>query len=180
MNQLIRDVQPVSEIHDEQFKTAMRHLVGGVAIITAGQDEIISGMTVTSLTALSAAPPRLMVGVNRTASSFPLITRHAAFGVSIPRADQFAVASRFGNGKVPGRERFAGAEWITLSTGAPLLANALAVFDCRVEEIIERHSHAIIIGEPIAILATEPAAGLGYWHGSYAAVGRTERLRSGG
>ena len=31
-------------------------------------------------------------------------------------------------------------------TGAPVLADALAAFDCLVEEIVERHSHAIVLG----------------------------------
>jgi hypothetical protein len=31
-------------------------------------------------------------------------------------------------------------------TGAPVLTGALASLDCRVEEIVERHTHAIVIG----------------------------------
>ena len=55
---------------EHQFRAVMRRLAGGVTIITAGRDEDITGMTVTSLTSLSASPPRLLVSVNRQASSF--------------------------------------------------------------------------------------------------------------
>ncbi|TFV37989.1 flavin reductase [Bradyrhizobium niftali] len=60
---------------EEQFRGVMRRLAGGVSIITAGRDEDITGMTVTSLTSLSASPPRLLVSVNRQASSFVPIER---------------------------------------------------------------------------------------------------------
>lgn len=46
---------------EHQFRAVMRRLAGGVTIITAGRDEDITGMTVTSLTSLSASPPRLLV-----------------------------------------------------------------------------------------------------------------------
>ena len=47
---------------------------------------------------------------------------------------------------------------MTLATGAPALTDAIAVVDCAVEEVIERHSHAIVIGlaEAVHINGGEP------------------------
>ncbi|MFU0448799.1 flavin reductase family protein, partial [Pseudocitrobacter faecalis] len=73
---------------ERQFRLIMRRLAGGVCIITAGLGEDITGMTVTSLTSLSAAPPRLLVSINRQASSFAPIARHRLFGVNILGSDQ--------------------------------------------------------------------------------------------
>ena len=42
-------------------------------------------------------------------------------------------------------------QWGTLSTGAPVLAGAIAAFDCLVEEVIERHSHAIVLGAVVSL-----------------------------
>jgi flavin reductase (DIM6/NTAB) family NADH-FMN oxidoreductase RutF len=57
------DIHLVDETHEieRQFRSVMRRLAGGVSIITAGRDDDITGMTVTSLTSLSANPPRLLV-----------------------------------------------------------------------------------------------------------------------
>ena len=55
---------------EHQFRSVMRRLAGGVSIITAGRDDDITGMTVTSLTSLSAKPAALLVSINRQASSF--------------------------------------------------------------------------------------------------------------
>ena len=78
-----------------QFRSVMRRLAGGVSIITAGRDDDITGMAVTSLTSLGANPPRLMVSIDRQASSFALIERYRLFGISILNADQQYLADRF-------------------------------------------------------------------------------------
>jgi flavin reductase (DIM6/NTAB) family NADH-FMN oxidoreductase RutF len=41
--------KPDHDIAAADFRGAMRHLVGGVSVITVGQGQDISGMTVTSV-----------------------------------------------------------------------------------------------------------------------------------
>lgn len=162
-------------VSSADFRSAMRHLTGGVSVITAGRGRDATGMTVTSVTSLSVEPPMLLVSINRAASSFPLIRHHGAFGVNILNADQLDVAERFaGKGGLKGADRFAGAQWVTGVSGVPLLVGALAAFDCEVEEIIERHSHAIVIGRVRDIKNSAHNAALAYWHGQYVAVDQDE------
>jgi flavin reductase (DIM6/NTAB) family NADH-FMN oxidoreductase RutF len=133
-------------VSSADFRGAMRHLTGGVSVITAGRGKDITGMTVTSVTSLAVDPPTLLVSINRDASSFPLIRRYGAFGVNILAADQLDVAERFaGKGGLKGADRFAGSQWVTAVSGVPLLVGALSAVDCEVEEIVERHSHGIVI-----------------------------------
>ncbi len=54
--------------------------------------------------------------------------------------------------------------------GAPVLTDALAVFDCELEDAIERHTHLIIIGRVVASRVTEGADPLLYWAGDYRAL----------
>jgi flavin reductase (DIM6/NTAB) family NADH-FMN oxidoreductase RutF len=140
---------------DQQFRGVMRRLAGGVSIITAGRDEDVTGMTVTSLTSLSASPPRLLVSVNRQASSFVPIERHRVFGVNILGSDQQGLASRFRNGRLKGAQRYEGGAWRAGVSGVPLLGNSLATVECQVEEIIERYSHGIIVGSILRSTITE-------------------------
>jgi flavin reductase (DIM6/NTAB) family NADH-FMN oxidoreductase RutF len=162
-------VDETSEI-EHQFRSLMRRLAGGVAIITAGHGDEISGMTVTSLTSLSATPPRLMVSINRQASSFSLIERYRAFGVSLVGSDQLALAERFSNGSLRGRQRFDGVAWSRGASGVPLLTRALATVECQAEEIIERHSHGIIVGRLLSMELSHQLSGLIYWNGQYVEV----------
>jgi flavin reductase (DIM6/NTAB) family NADH-FMN oxidoreductase RutF len=153
----------------------MRHLTGGVSVITAGRGKDVTGMTVTSVTSLSVEPPTLLVSINRDASSFPLIRRIGAFGVNILNADQLEVAERFaGKDGLKGADRFAGSQWVTAVSGVPLLVGALSAFDCEVEEIVERHSHGIVIGRVRDIRSSTRTAALAYWRGQYVAVDQDE------
>lgn len=177
MNALIPYLLFDREVSAADFRQAMRRLTGGVSVITAGRGRDISGMTVTSVTSLSAEPPTLIVSVNRSASSWPLIQRHRFFGVNILNADQFDIAERF-NGKngLKGAERFAGADWFTRASGVPLLSGALAAVECEVEEAIERHSHVILVGRVLDIELSQRSAALAYWQGQYLAIDRDEDI----
>jgi flavin reductase (DIM6/NTAB) family NADH-FMN oxidoreductase RutF len=176
MNCAVRNITIEPDVPVADFKAAMRGLAGGVSVITVGRGRDITGMTVTSVSSLSVDPPTLIVSVNRASSSWEMLNRYRAFGVNILGADQLDIADRFsGKGGLKGAARFAGSDWVEAATGTPLLVDALAAIDCEVEEIIERHSHAIVIGRVRAIRATAGHAALAYFDGGYATVERPSR-----
>jgi flavin reductase (DIM6/NTAB) family NADH-FMN oxidoreductase RutF len=127
------------------------------------------------VSSLSVDPPTLIVSINRQSSSWPLLKRHGFFGVNILTADQLDVAERFtGKDGLKGADRFAGAQWTTRVSGVPLLVGALAAIDCEAEDIIERHSHAIVVGRVLDIQASQRTAALSYWQGQYVAIDQNE------
>lgn len=175
MNSIVRNITFDRDAPSDAFRGAMRSLAGGVSVITVGRGKDITGMTVTSVSSLSVEPPTLIVSVNRQSSSWPLLQRYGAFGVNILSAEQVDVAERFsGKGGLKGADRFTGAQWITRATGVPLLSGALAALDCEVEEVIERHSHAIVIGRVRDVVTAAPHTALTYWDGQYVAIDQNE------
>ena len=175
MNSVVRAVSIETEVTASDFRNAMRQLTGGVSVITAGKGRDISGMTVTSVSSLSVDPPSLIVSLNRESSSWPLVKRYGFFGVNILTSDQVDIAERFtGKGGLKGADRFAGAPWTTRASGVPLLADALAAIDCEVEDIVERHSHAIVIGRVLDVAVSARTAALAYWQGRYVAIDQDE------
>jgi flavin reductase (DIM6/NTAB) family NADH-FMN oxidoreductase RutF len=175
MNSAVRHLTLAPDISSDEFRGAMRHLTGGVSVITVGSGKDITGMTVTSVSSLSVEPPTLIVSINRESSSWPILRRQGFFGVNILAAGQLDVAERFtGKGGLKGADRFAGAQWTTRISGVPLLVGALAAIDCEVEEIVERHSHAIVIGRVLDIQKSGHTAALAYWQGRYVAVDQDE------
>jgi flavin reductase (DIM6/NTAB) family NADH-FMN oxidoreductase RutF len=171
MNCVVRNIKASRDISSGEFRGAMRALAGGVSVITVGRGSDISGMTVTSVSSLSVEPPTLIVSVNRQSSSWPLLQRYGAFGVNILTAEQLDIAERFsGKDGLKGAARFNGAQWVTRATGVPLLVDSLASIDCEVEEVIERHSHVIVIGRVRDVLTSVPTSALTYWDGQYVAV----------
>jgi flavin reductase (DIM6/NTAB) family NADH-FMN oxidoreductase RutF len=175
MNSIVRSVSIETEVTSGDFRNAMRQLTGGVSVITAGRGRDISGMTVTSVSSLSVDPPALIVSINRDSSSWPLVKRYGFFGVNILTSDQIDIAERFtGKGGLKGADRFAGARWTTRASGVPLLVGALAAIDCEVEDIVERHSHAIVIGRVLDVAVSARTAALAYWQGRYVAIDQDE------
>jgi flavin reductase (DIM6/NTAB) family NADH-FMN oxidoreductase RutF len=175
MNSAVRTVKIDRDVSSGDFRSAMRHLAGGVSVITVGRGKDITGMTVTSVSSLSVDPPALIVSINRDSSSWPLLKRHGFFGVNILTADQIDIAERFtGKGGLKGADRFAGAQWIVGVAGVPLLVDALAAIECEAEDIVERHSHAIVIGRVLGIQLSSRTAALAYWQGQYVAIDQNE------
>jgi flavin reductase (DIM6/NTAB) family NADH-FMN oxidoreductase RutF len=175
MNSAVRTIRTDRNVSSGNFRSAMRHLAGGVSVITVGRGKDITGMTVTSVSSLSVDPPTLIVSINRESSSWPLLKRLGVFGVNILTVDQLDVAERFtGKDGLKGADRFIGAQWTTGVSGVPLLAGALAAIDCEVEDIVERHSHAIIIGRVLHMQLSPRTAALAYWQGQYVAIDQNE------
>ncbi len=154
------------------FRQAMRALTSGVAIVTCGEGDRRRGCTVTALSSLSLTPPTLIICLARTSSTLSGLRETGAFAVNLLAARHEGLAHRFsGRGGAHGARRFDGAEWTTLATGAPILADTIAAFDCLVEEAIDRHSHAIVLGAVVSLRegAEEPA--LAHSRGAYYAAG---------
>ena len=157
------------------FRDAMRRLPAGVCVISIGEGAERTGLTATSVSSLSVDPPTMLVSVNRASSSYEALTRYRAFGVNVLAADHHAVANSFaGREGAQGAERYAAGRWLTLTSGVSVLSDAVAAFDCEVEERIERHSHAIVIGRVRGLLVPGGPSALVYWRGQYDQLGWTD------
>jgi flavin reductase (DIM6/NTAB) family NADH-FMN oxidoreductase RutF len=156
----------------DEFCAGMRDLAGAVAIVTWGQGAARAGFSATSVSSLSLEPPTLIVCVNRSSSNWPTLRAARSFGVNVLSSAHAGLAHRFAGGAgAEGADRYREGQWTTLGAGAPLLADALASFDCALEEIIERHTHAIVIGRVEALRRSDAGGALVYWRGAYEQLG---------
>jgi flavin reductase (DIM6/NTAB) family NADH-FMN oxidoreductase RutF len=153
----------------DAFREAMRQLASGVSIVTAGRDNEWTGMTATSVSSLSLEPPTVLACVSRESSIVPFLERYWHFAISFLSANQHELADRFaGRSGFEGLERFRSGNWSTLVSGAPVLGNALASLDCKLEDMIQRHSHVIIVGRVLCADVRGRADALLHWRGDYA------------
>ena len=150
------------------FRLAMREFASGVSIVAAGAGDGRAGCTATALASLSLTPPSLVVCLNRTTATLAAARLAGAFSVNILADRHQFLAERFaGIGGVEGAARFDEGGWVELVTGSPTLADALAAMDCRVEEIIERHTHAILIGEVVGVRMFGAPGALLHWRSHF-------------
>jgi flavin reductase (DIM6/NTAB) family NADH-FMN oxidoreductase RutF len=167
-NALSKPPRQAQDDNREAFRIAMRDLAGGVSVITTGAGVTRAGLTATSVSSLSMDPPSILVCINRLSSVLPVLIEQRAFGVNMLGAGHRHIADRFaGRDGVRGAARYAGEDWITLATGAPLLADAVAAVDCSLEQTVEWYSHLVIIGRVRAVHLNGGASPLVYWRGNY-------------
>jgi flavin reductase (DIM6/NTAB) family NADH-FMN oxidoreductase RutF len=132
---------------DTTYKTAMRLLAGGVTIVATRHNGQVSGLTATAVCSLALSPPRVLACVNHAGVTYELIAKSRIMSVNLLAEGQEELARRFAAKRAAQTEdRFANTEWLTLVTGAPLLADGLAALDCRVTDIMPLDTHAILIG----------------------------------
>ena len=159
-------------IGSEDFRDALRHFPSGVTVVTmidpvSGNPH---GLTVSAFASVSPKPPLILVGIDHRSSAYPMLEQEGAvFAVNILAHDQVEESNRFA--WVKDEDRFAGGNWNTAITGAPILKDALAWLDCT---IFARHlagTHTIYIGEVQA--SAVPRADelpLIYWNRGYRAL----------
>lgn len=136
----------------DHFKKAMGHLVGSVTIVTTGDHNDRRGLTATAVCSLSVEPPRILACINRSGSTFDMISASRTLGINILACSHKDLAMRFaGMTDIGEVDRFDEGDWEQLNSGAPILGNALTAFDCIVKIAIDVGSHAIIVAEVVGI-----------------------------
>lgn len=160
---------PASSVSANTFKEAMRRLAAGVTIVTTRHGEVRGGLTATAVCSLSVDPPQLLVCVNRTAAAHALIAEGENLCVNLLAHRHRDLAARFaGQTGILGADRFEEGRWGVLKTGAPVLEDALASFDCIVTEKVAASTHTIFIGRVVDVHLRANGRPLLYAGGGYA------------
>jgi len=153
-----------AQIDVNVFRGVFASVAGAVSVLSVGEGDGRTGLTATSVSAFSAEPPSVVINVNTNSSSWAAIQRYGRFCINVLARDQEIVAQNFsGKGGIAGPARYAGADWTTLASGAPVLNGAIANVDCVLDEAIVRYSHAIVIGRIVALRTGDVHLPLLYW-----------------
>lgn len=132
------------EIPERQLRNAFGRFATGVTVISAClPDGRAVGLTVNSFASLSLDPPLVLWNLRSGSPSEPAFARGRAFCVNVLRATQQELSQHFCR---PAEDKFAGIETEPGLDGCPILAGALAAFECRVDEVVTSGDHRIVIG----------------------------------
>ena len=140
----------------KQYLEAMSRSAATVAVVATDGPAGRAGVTVSTLCSVSADPPQLLICVHHESAACDALRRNGRFSVNVLRDDQSAVSDRFAGrteatGGDPDYDKFAGAEWTALPTGAPALVGALVAYDCRLARHMRCGSHVIFIGDVVDV-----------------------------
>lgn len=115
------------------FLEAMSHTAATVSIITTDGPSGRAGVTVSSMTSVSADgdAPMLLVCIHQNSPVLRAIEHNASFCVNVLRDHQIHLSDVFaGRVRTANNDRFSGARWRAGTTSAPQLVGALVTFDC--------------------------------------------------
>ena len=146
----------------DELRSAMRRFPAGLAVLTLRRP---FGVTVGSLASVSLEPPLVSVAIGLETQAHELIRDEGGFALSLLAGDQAALAQHFARSVPP----IALWEGVDAREGArgPLLAGALAWFECAVRFEHSAGDHTIFVAEVEQIELGRDAEGLVYRSGGY-------------
>jgi flavin reductase len=129
------------------FTNAMRRAVSGVSIVTTNGEFGRYGLTVSSMTSVSAEPPMLLVCVNRNSIAHDAIARNHRFAVNVLSAQQQNLAASFAGSDLYGPAyNLSSDDWTGSPGGLPRVVDAAAYFECELDTAVAAGTHSIFIG----------------------------------
>jgi flavin reductase (DIM6/NTAB) family NADH-FMN oxidoreductase RutF len=154
-------------IDPKMFWRALGARALGVAVATARGVDGPAGFLALSATHLTADPPTMLVAIDKRTSALAAVLHAKHFAVNFLSRGDEALADMFsGRTQVRGAARFAPSRWHALTTGAPILDDAVGAIDCVLEEAIERFNVTIAIGR-VVDLVTRDGDPLLFFRGAY-------------
>ena len=161
-------------IDPQRFRSIMRTFVNGVTVITTSRDGHIHGMTATAFSSVSADPPAVLVVLNKSTRTHPLVRASRRFTVNLLAEDQVELSKRFA-GKL--ESPFDGVDYELSEHGVPMLLGVLAALECETLYELDVGTHTIFVGRVLDGARSETTP-LVYHDGSYMSV-TSENVPSG-
>ncbi|MGX0936071.1 flavin reductase (DIM6/NTAB) family NADH-FMN oxidoreductase RutF [Cupriavidus metallidurans] len=139
------------DFDSQHFKRALSQFATGVTVITtraAGHPHAngapFVGITASSFNSVSLDPPLVLWSMATRANSLPMFRDGSHYIINVLAASQLDLCQRFATLK---GDRFAGVDYRLSATGLPILANALAWFECHNRSRYDEGDHVIFVGE---------------------------------
>jgi flavin reductase (DIM6/NTAB) family NADH-FMN oxidoreductase RutF len=140
----------------------------GATIVTARGADGPSGFLGLSATHICADPPSMLVSIDNKTTALGAVLHARHFAINYLGRDALALADMFaGKSAIKGAARFEQGRWGTLTTGAPVFADAIGVLDCELEKTIEHFATTIAIGRVVDLVARGSGDPLIYFRGGF-------------
>ena len=164
----LRRMDGAQSVALSDFRKGMRVLAGAVNVLTTIVGSERYGLTATAVCSLSADPPRLLACVNQKGVTFNAMRQSRLLAVNVLSVSHAETAKRFAGMADDIDDRFASGLWTAgRLDSVPVLADACCSFECRVSEIIDSTTHAILVADIIHVSVGEEPRPLVYCDGTF-------------
>jgi flavin reductase (DIM6/NTAB) family NADH-FMN oxidoreductase RutF len=162
------DAPPRPELDARGFRNALGAFPTGVCLATTlAPGGKPAGLTINSFSSVSLSPPMILWSLARSAASAPVFRDAEHFAISIFSSEDRDLSSHFARSS---DDKFAGFahRFLEGRHGIPLLADAVATFECRSCQRYYGGDHILLVGAVEHYAHCAERAALLFRRGSYA------------
>lgn len=124
-------------------------LVHGVYVVTTRLGDKVNGMTAAWVSQVSLNPLLVMVSIAPPRYSHDLIKKSGVLAINVLTTAQVELGKRFGYKSGRKVDKFAGLDYLTATTGAPILPQAYAYLDLKLVKTFTAGDHTLFVGEVV-------------------------------
>ena len=129
----------------DRTEQAMGRVIGSLCVVTTKQEEVSGAMLASWVSQATFNPPGLTVAVAKERAIESLLHPGARFVLNIlQQGKHISLMKQFLKPFAPGENRFVGVDTEEAENGCPILSEALAYIECRVDNRIECGDHWLV------------------------------------
>jgi len=130
-------------------KQALRMIPYGLFVLTAKNGDDVASATVNWVTQTSFKPPLVAVGIKLDTHPYATVRAAGHFAINVLSASQKDVAQEFFMTVHPEGNRLGSVTIRPGATGAPIINEVPAYWECRLVDVVEQGDHHLFIGEVV-------------------------------
>lgn len=130
----------------------------GLYVVGVSAGDRRDGFTAAWVMQASFDPLLLALSINSSNASYELLHAGGGFTVNVLKQGQLELARRFGTRSGRDEDKLAGIRWRPGRSGAPILEEALAYFDCELSGRHRAGDHELVLGRVVAGKIIDPGA----------------------
>jgi flavin reductase (DIM6/NTAB) family NADH-FMN oxidoreductase RutF len=162
-----------SDLDARAFRRGLGQFATGVVVITAqAADGGAIGLTMSSFNSVSVDPPLILFSIDRQAFSLAAMTTAKGYAVNILGRDQEHLSDKFARSLA---DKWAAVEHTSGHAAAPLIAGAIAHFECEPYAQYDGGDHVIFVGRVVQFSTRPDKDPLIFFRGTYRSLAGTER-----
>jgi flavin reductase (DIM6/NTAB) family NADH-FMN oxidoreductase RutF len=132
-----------------RFAEVLRRFPLAVSVVTVGRGGSENALTVSWATPASFDPPMFLVALDRLHYSIDFAKSTRNFAVNLLAEGQERLAGQFARQAMQGEDKLKGVARREGETGAPILTDAVAYFDCELTNVVEAGDHYLLLGRVV-------------------------------
>ncbi len=126
-----------------------RRLTTGVYVIGVHHDGRSNAFTAAWVTQVSFDPLLVVLSINPENHSHNLLRQSSAFVINVLRGGRLDLARHYGTQSGRDLDKLAGQRWRPGALGAPILLDAAAYLECRLDKTVPAGDHELALGRVI-------------------------------